>query len=372
MTDKLEILRFAALRIEQRADVPLYIFGVNGRLIHQFATVNFAERSVDGVLAGYQRTRVAAHIAQIRTYLAHDDALLPNAIVIAFNGGVTFAPAEGTTNSRWGTHGTLSVPLPGSREPKPGLIVDGQQRVSALAELPPERQFPVVIVSFSSSSLSLQREQFVLVNKTKPLPRDLLNELIPHVRADILPRTWQVRRIASGVVEVVRFDTGSPFYGRIRGLGVDGEGYNISQAAVLSVIETSIRQAGVLNEYMLSGSGMPDFGAMAHVISTFYHGVAAVWPYAWNENPWTSRLVHGVGITALGRLMDIIMREVDAGRPRAVSSVKHRLQRIEKRCFWTQGWWPRPLDCAWDQLQNTSQDKRRLADYLVNEYARAS
>ena len=87
-----------------------------------------------------------------------------------------------------------------------------------------------------------------------------------------------------------------------------GEGYNISQAAVLSVIETSIRRAGVLGEYMLSDSGMPDFGAMAHVVSIFYHGVAAVWPYAWNENPWTSRLVHGVGITALGRLMDIVMR----------------------------------------------------------------
>jgi DGQHR domain-containing protein len=372
MTDKQMILRFAALRIEQRADVPLYIFGVNGRIIHQFATISFAERSTDGVLLGYQRTRVAAHIAQIRAYLAHDDALLPNAIVIAFNGEVKFIPTEGTTNSRWGTPGTLSVPLPGPREPKPGFIVDGQQRVSALAQLPPEHQFPVVVVSFSSSSPDLQREQFVLVNKTKPLPRDLLNELLPHVRTEMLPRNWHVRRIASGVVEILRFDTGSPFYGRIRGLGVAGEGYSISQAAVLSVVETSIRRAGVLAEYMLSDSGMPDFDAMAHVVSTFYHGVAAVWPYAWNENPWTSRLVHGVGITALGRLMDVIMREVDATRPRAVSLVKRRLQRIEKQCAWTEGWWPSPLNCAWDQLQNTSQDKRRLADYLVHEYTRVS
>lgn len=372
MTDKPVILRFTALRIEQRPDVPLFIFGVNGRLIHQFATVNFAERSADGVLAGYQRTQVAAHIAQIRAYLAHDDALLPNAIIIAFNGGVAFAPSEGTTNSRWGTPGTLLVPLPGPRDPKPGLIVDGQQRVSALAQLPPERQLPVVIVGFSSSSLDLQREQFVLVNKTKPLPRDLLNELLPHVRADMLPRPWQVRRIASGVLEILRFDTRSPFYGRIRGLGIAGEGYNISQAAVLSVIETSIRRAGVLAEYMSSDSGVPDIDAMANVVSTFYHAAAAVWPFAWNESPWTSRLVHGVGITALGRLMDVIMTDVDATRPRAVASVRHRLQRIEKRCAWTDGSWPSPLDVAWDQLQNTSQDKRRLADYLVHEYARAS
>jgi DNA sulfur modification protein DndB len=186
------------------------------------------------------------------------------------------------------------------------------------------------------------------------------------VRADMLPKAWQTRRIASGIVEILRFDARSPFYGRIRGLGAAGD---ISQAAVLSVIETSIRRGGVLDEYVFSSSGIPDMSAMAHVVSVFFHGVANVWPYAWNENPWTSRLVHGVGITALGRLMDVVMREVDSMRPRAVSSVERRLNRIEKRCAWTEGWWPNPLNCAWDQLQNTSQDKRRLADYLVREYA---
>ena len=372
MSDKRVTLQFAALRVEQRRDVPLYIFGVNGRLIHQFATVNFAERSADGVLAGYQRSRVENHIAQISAYLANEDALLPNAIVVAFNDQVIFVPTEGATYSRWGTPGTLLVPLPVPREPKPGLIVDGQQRVSAFAQLPPERQFPVVIVSFSSASLDLQREQFVLVNKTRPLPRDLLNELLPHVRADMLPGGWQTRRLASAVLEIVRFDTSSPFYGRIRGLGGTGEGFNISQAAVLSVIETSIRRGGVLTGLVSSGPGLPDLGAMVSVVSIFFHGVANVWPYAWNENPWTSRLVHGVGIIAMGRLMDVIMRDVDPTRPRAVSSVEHRLRRIEKRCAWTEGYWPSPLNCAWDQLQNTSQDKRRLADYLIREYAARS
>ena len=183
-------LQLAALRVEQRDDVPLYIFGVNGRVIHQFATVDFAERSTDGVLAGYQRTRVETHISQIREYLAQDDALLPNAIVVAFDGDVTFVPAEGALVAD-GARPALVLPMPGPREKKPGLIVDGQQRVSALAELPPERHFPVVVVSFSSSSLDLQREQFVLVNKTKPLPRDLLNELLPHVDAQ-LRKAWQL------------------------------------------------------------------------------------------------------------------------------------------------------------------------------------
>ena len=104
MTER-EVLKLAALRVEQRPDVPLYIFGVNGRMIHQFATVDFAARASDGVLAGYQRQRVDTHINEIRNYLAQDDAILPNAIVVAFNGGVTFSPLAGVIRSRWGTPG---------------------------------------------------------------------------------------------------------------------------------------------------------------------------------------------------------------------------------------------------------------------------
>jgi DGQHR domain-containing protein len=259
--------------------------------------------------------------------------------------------------------------LPEPRGPKPGLIVDGQQRVSALAQLAPERQFPVVIVSFASTSVDLQREQFVLVNKTKPLPRDLLNELLPHVRDEILPAGWHRRRIASAVLEALRFDSSSPFYGRIRGLGATGEGFSISQAAILSVIEASIRRSGILSTYLPSGSGTLDIAAMAQVVSVFFRGVARVWPDAWDESPWTSRLVHGAGITAMGRLMDVVMMEVDPTGRRAVASVERRVMRIKNRCAWTEGWWPAPLSCAWDQLQNTNQDKRRLSDYLLQEYA---
>ena len=111
---------------------------------------------------------------------------------------------------------------------------------------------------------------------------------------------------------------------------------------------------------------------MAKVVSVFFEGVARVWPYVWNESPRTSRLVHGVGITALGSLMDVVMQEVGADRPRAVSSVYRRLKRIERSCAWTAGRWPSPLSCAWDALQNTSQDKRHLATYLLNEYDRRS
>ncbi len=364
-------LRFSALRVEQRLDLPLYIFGVEGHVIPRFAAVNAAERAADGTLVGYQRDRVAAHIREIAAYLTREDAILPNAIVIAFSGGFEFLPLPGSIRSHWGTPGTLSIQLPESRQPKPGLIVDGQQRVSALSLLPASRRFPVVVVGFVAESPDLQREHFVLVNKTRPLPRDLLNELLPHVNTE-LPRGWQGRRLAGAVAESLRFDATSPFYGRVRGLGAGGDGANISLAALMSVVDASVRARGVLAPLLAADQGEGvDFEGASRVVSVFFSGVAKVWPEAWSGSPWTSRLVHGVGIAALGRLMDEVMAEVDAARPRAIGSVERRLKPIERRCAWIEGNWPTPLSCPWNGLQNTSQDKRRLAQYLVAAYTRS-
>src|ERR1700678_2029601 len=63
------VLKVNALRITQRPDVPLYVFGINGRLVQQFSTVRIAERDGAGELAGYQRARVSTHIRDIRNYL---------------------------------------------------------------------------------------------------------------------------------------------------------------------------------------------------------------------------------------------------------------------------------------------------------------
>jgi DGQHR domain-containing protein len=363
---KAKFLQFNALRIAQRSDVPLFVFGVNGRIVHQIAAIEAAHRAADGVLAGYQRSRVERHIREIYSYLSTDGAILPNAIILALDSSTSFAPVKGELNNEWGTFGRLRLRAPVPGQPKPCLIIDGQQRVAALALLDPKRQFPVVVIGFLSPSDQLQREQFVLVNKTRPLPRDLLNELLPHIDAS-LPKTWELRRVAARAVEILRFDTSSPFCGRIRGVDASAEGCNISQAAVLGVVEASVRRGGILAPYV-SGLASADTVSIAAVVAIFFEGVARVWRFAWNESPRTSRLVHGVGITAMGRLMDIVMKEVDASGPRAVLAVERRVRRLEEYCAWTGGRWPSPLDCPWNELQNTSQDKRRLAEFLVRAY----
>jgi DGQHR domain-containing protein len=363
------ILKLNALRIDQRGDVPLFVFGVDGRKVHQFASVDDAHRTKDGVLQGYQRERVKGHINAIYRYLESSGSILPNAIVLALGRDVRFMSMPGMVASEWGTVGRLDIPLPRRGEAKPSQIVDGQQRVSALAMLGPERRFPVVVVGFQAESEEVRRQQFVLVNRTKPLPRDLLNELLPHISGE-LPHAMALRRVAGQVLENLRFDRSSPFYGRIRGLGASGEGANIAQASVLGLIEKSIRGGGVLSE-PYHESAYPDIEAMVLTVNVFFKGVQRVWPYAWSGNPWNSRLVHGVGLAALGALMDMVMTDVKAVRPRAVASVERRLRPIAGQCAWTEGRWP-GMNVAWNELQNTSQDKRRLATHLRDRYARAN
>ena len=358
-----------ALRIEQRKDIPVYVFGVEGRLVHQLATVSYANRTEDGALVGYQRAKVTTHINDILSYLSQGTPLLPNAIVVAFDDRIKFAPLNGNLRSEWGTFGKLEIPLPKNfAETKAGWIVDGQQRVTALSKLKPGAAFPVVVIGFQSSSPTIQREQFLLVNKTKPLPRDLLNEILPEVTSP-LSKDLTFKQVSSKVVTLLRFSKESPFYQRIRGLGAESDTHNISQASLLSVIQTSIRKKGALFDYVNSKDNHFDTKGMARVVSVFFEGVRRTWPDAWEGNPKTSRLVHGVGIFALGHLMDRIMQEVDIESVKSTSMVANRLERLRRRCAWTSGRWP-VLNCAWNELQNTSQDKTRLTEYLLKEYRR--
>lgn len=360
-----QVLRLNGLRIQQRDDVPLYVFGVDGRMVHRFAAVDSAARGTDGVLQGYQRDRVKSHINQIFRYLEGEDAILPNAIVVAFDERVEFTATPGIVGSEWGTLGRLEIPLPGKGDDKAAYIVDGQQRASALALLDPERNFPVVVVGFQATSEETQRQQFVLVNRTKPLPRDLLNELLPHVGGE-LPTAMTMRRVSGQVLEILRFDQTSPFYGRVRGLGASVEGCNISQASVLGMIEANIRRGGSLADDYYAENG-PDVAVMARQVHVFYTGIARTWPYAWGGSPWTSRLVHGVGIAATGMLMDDVMLDVRPNSRKAISATRRRLKPLKNRCAWTEGRWPK-LRCEWNELQNTSQDKRRLGGYLRETY----
>src|SRR3954471_10019269 len=108
MADRYE-LRLPALRIRQGPQF-IYTFGVDGKRIHDFATVSRVHRD-DATLLGYQRPEVLSHIKAIRRYLESDGAMLPNAVVLAFDERVTFEAIRTHIGPGYSTLGELVIPV---------------------------------------------------------------------------------------------------------------------------------------------------------------------------------------------------------------------------------------------------------------------
>src|SRR3954452_22901483 len=129
MADRYD-LRLPCIRVTQ-GDRELYSFAVDGKQLDSFATVARVGRDEDSGLQGYQRPEVLKHIRGIQRYLEKPRALLPNAIVVAFDKRVRFEPTQGQdTDVEYAASVTLVIPIDESQDDgqKPGWIVDGQQR----------------------------------------------------------------------------------------------------------------------------------------------------------------------------------------------------------------------------------------------------
>src|SRR5215208_5856784 len=87
-----EELSLPALAIRQTPGRVLYSFAVDGKQIPRFAAVSRIKRDEAHEVAGYQRPESIAHIRAIRQYLETADAMLPNALVVAFDSRVRFEP----------------------------------------------------------------------------------------------------------------------------------------------------------------------------------------------------------------------------------------------------------------------------------------
>ena len=171
-------LRVPALELRQSSSRLLYSFAVDGKVLTRIATVSRIHRTDSCEVAGYQRPEVLAHITEIRKYIESARPIIPNSIVVAFDRRVRFEPHDvQPIGPRYSRLGTLSIPMDASSPnwERPGWIVDGQQRVAAIRDARIDA-FPVFVNAFITDSQADQREQFILVNSTKPLPKGLIYE----------------------------------------------------------------------------------------------------------------------------------------------------------------------------------------------------
>jgi DGQHR domain-containing protein len=349
-----------AIEIIQGRNRRSFSFAVDGKLLPQFTDVSRVARDEGNAVTGYQRPEVLSHISQIRKYLESENPMLPNAIVVAFDRSVVFESKD--PPSPTGRIGRLHIPIPNDSDNKPGLIVDGQQRTAAIREAGIKR-FPVFAVGFIARDENEQREQFVLVNSTKPLPKGLLYELLPSIDGP-LPDALARRKLPAVLLDRLNHDADSPFKGMVstptspRGVVKDN--------SLLRMIENSLSD-GALFRFRDPVNGQCDTDKAVTLLKHYWDAVRETFPNAWGLPPKQSRLMHGAGVIALGFLMDAI---ADRHRSRNVPTRLQFLDGISplvEHCRWTDGYWdfgPR-RHVKWCDLQNTPTHIQLLTDHLL-------
>lgn len=354
-----------AIRIRQGSQF-IFAFGVDGKRVHEFAAISRVHRK-DQALAGYQRPEVLSHIRAIRRYLETESALLPNAIVLAFDDRVKFKPLDGNASpTAYSTVGHLIIPVDPARpdDEKPAWLVDGQQRSAAIRDADID-EFPVAAVGFIAKDEAEQRSQFILVNNTKPLPKGLIHELLPTTSAE-LPAAYARRRLPASVLNILNFGVSGgegPFAGRIS-TPTMANGY-IRDNSVLRMIENSLYE-GALYQYRNPEDGTGDIPSILMHLNHFWGAVERVFPREWSLPPNKSRLTHGAGIQSLGYVMDSLTEGIPAAELPGIG-IEDVLLELRHHCAWTEGNWNFSDDQVrrWNGIQNTPNDVRLLTSHLL-------
>lgn len=363
----MNILEFPALALQQGPNRTIYSFGLDGKTIGQFATVARAGRSDDGLFVGYQRPEVRKHVAEIRKYLESGAPMVPNAVVLAFDNRVEFRRV-GPPLPGFLQHGVLRVPRKHRPEDDAAAwIVDGQQRLAAIREAK-VGSFPIFAVAFIARTIEEQREQFLLVNSTKPLPRALIHELLPGVSQN-LPTNLAKRQVPASIVAALNSHPSSPLFGSIT--TATNPGGRVKDNSVLRVLESSLSD-GVL--YRISRSTLTEdekWDITMRVLNSFWNAVKDTWPDIWELGPRKSRLLHGAGIVALGFLMDAMSDRRREEWP-DYAFFFGELAKVKPYCRWNEGYWEFGPEHHrhWNEIQNTPKDVQLLANYLNRLYLR--
>lgn len=298
-------------------------------------------RDAKGKLSGFQRPQIAAHIREIRDYLTADDAMLPNAIVLAFDKSASVDD-----------DGALHVDV---SDGPPGWVVDGQQRLCAALGLE-GKAFEFVVTAFLCEDPRELNRQFILINNTRPLAKPLIYELLPGVSG--LPHRLSDRSGAALLVEALNYREESSLAGMIhQQTNPDGI---IKDTLMQKVLMNSLQQGALRafeGDHDLMNEGY-------ELVSAFFTAVKSVFEKDWSgRTPKTSRLLHGVGLIAMGYVMDELAIRTQA---RTSAEFEAGLIHLRGKTHWSAGEWDFGTERRpWNGLQNTQADYRLLSHHLV-------
>lgn len=338
-------LKFEAVKANQSDAHEVLCFPARASEILKFASIEQISRDEKGGIRGFQRPQISQHINEIRDYLKSDNSVLPNPIVVAFTDHVQVKKC-----------GRISILEIDISDGPPGLVVDGQQRLTALSGIP-DSNFEVFVSVLICRDAAELRRQFILINNTRPLPKSLIYELLPTV--DGLPDKMSSRATAAKLTDALNYQEGSSLQGQIK------QHTNPSGAITDTCIQRMILNSlsdGACRELIRENDGEE---SCFHLLSNYFSAIQSVFSKDWvGHKPKTSRLVHGAGIVAMGYVMEFLFARDGAT---TVKQFENGLTPLVEHTNWSRGEWyfgeneTRP----WNGIQNISRDIQTLAAFLT-------
>jgi DGQHR domain-containing protein len=346
------IYRYKAVRARQADGQSLFVFAAPPHDVLNFAEIDRVGRKDDGQLKGFQRHQIASHIREIRDYLSREDAILPNAVIVAFIDNVKIRERD---------DGFCDVEIR-TTTGRPGFVVDGQQRLTALSGID-KPGFEVFVSALVCKDYNQLRQQFVLINNTRPLPKTLIYELLPEVEG--LPERFTSRKFSAKIVDRLNFTRTSALYGEIR--QHTNPGGMISDTAMQKLIMNSASDGAIREMFKFEDREDRAY----RLVNEFFYAVREVFGPEWTGmTPRLSRLRHGAGIVSMGFVMDQLYSTEGAKKRQ---QFQWGLQLLQPYTAWTSGQWELEADDRrpWNGIQNTSTDIDLLTRYLVSSLRRA-
>ena len=364
-------LTVRALRVNQDGKIPIYTFFLTASDLLRIAEISRVKRNKDGDLLGYQRKQVSTHVDEITQYVDSTDVVFPNAIILALGTQVKFKKGRGPQIGDPGCEGgSLEIRCDPS-ESKVAWVVDGQQRTLALSKAK-NKSLLVPVTAFVSDDFEVHRTQFLLVNKVRPLPKGLINELLPEINVT-LPPSLSRNRIPSFLCELLNKDSKSPLHGLINRHTTNSRENKkavIADSSMIEVIHNSLNKVhGCFYPYRNVATGQIDAEPVFELLKVYWDEVRKAFPDAWGISASKSRLMHGVGIKSMGVLMDRVLGVISPKDPDLRDKIASAMQRIQPHCHWTEDSWESLGGMRSKDLQNTPSSVNLLANLLIRAYA---
>ncbi|ESZ50743.1 DGQHR domain-containing protein [Mesorhizobium sp. RSR565B] len=258
---------------------------------------------------GIQRQLNPKRVDEIRQYVRSADATFPTAVILAVpENCVELSPVE-KNGDRFFNMKLSNFPAPESEDERIlyrqiARVIDGQHRIAGLEKYP-ETNFEVNVSIFVGADIADQANIFATVNiNQNKVNRSLVYDLFEYSKSRSPEKTCHNIAVALDRTE------GSPFYKRIKRLGIATEGrYNetLSQATVVQGVLQYIcaNRIQILQDRDIGRRGnrwprvtpqeaeklvlRPMFveerdGEIANLIWEYFSAVQQRWPTAWGNS----------------------------------------------------------------------------------------